>query len=182
MVAALIDGRAAPQALADSAGPLTALVDAVAERLEIAEPVAAYKWSAQAAIEDPARVAQEIATLREDALAEHVDPDYVARVFADQISATEAVEYSRFSDWKLDPAGAPPAPADLSVPRAAIDTLNTKILSHIALNLSLLNSPACARGLADARADAIRLRHFDNLYQRALTTATQSYCQAQMPA
>ena len=56
---------AAPRARADSA--LSALVDALAERLEIAEPVAAYKWSAHGDIEDPVRVEQEMATLREDA-------------------------------------------------------------------------------------------------------------------
>lgn len=170
---------AAPLAQAQGAGPLTALVDAAAERLQIADPVAAYKWSAHGDIEDPARVAQERATLREDALAEHVDPDYVERVFTDQINATEAIEYSRFAQWKLEPAGSnPPAPADLSASRAAIDTLNTKILSQISLNWSLLNSPSCTREVTNARADVIRSRSFDNLYQRALTAATRSYCQA----
>src|SRR4051812_8628772 len=122
----------APRASADNA--LSALVDALAERLEIAEPVAAFKWSAHGDIEDPAHVEQELVTLREDAASGQIDPDYVVRVFGDQINATEAIEYRRFADWKLDPGGVPPAPADLSASRAAIDTLNAKILSHIALN------------------------------------------------
>lgn len=172
----------APPARAEAPGPLTALVDAAAERLQIAEPVAAYKWSAHAAIEDPVRVEQELAILREDATSQHIDPDYIAQVFDDQINATEAIEYRRFADWKLNPVGAPPAPPDLSAPRAAIDALNTKILSQVVLNWSLLHSPACARSLADARDGAIRVRGFGDLYQQALTTATRSYCQTEFPA
>ncbi|KQH78159.1 chorismate mutase [Mycobacterium gordonae] len=182
VVALVLAGGPAPQSRAEGSGPLTALVDALAERLAIAEPVAAYKWGAHAAIEDPVRVQQELVTLREDAASAQVDPDYVARVFSDQIAATEAIEYSRFADWKLAPAAVPPAPADLAASRAAIDALNTKILSHISLNWGLLNSPACPGLLRNARSEVTRLRGLDNLYQRALTAATAAYCQAQPPA
>lgn len=181
-VALVLAGGAAPQSRAEGAGPLTALVDALAERLAVAEPVAAYKWGAHAAIEDPVRVQQELTTLRGDAASAQVDPDYVARVFGDQIAATEAIEYSRFADWKLAPAAVPPAPADLAASRATIDALNTKILSHISLNWGLLNSPACPGLLRTARSEVMRLRGLDNLYQRALTAATAAYCQAQPPA
>jgi chorismate mutase len=66
--------------------------------------------------------------------------------------------------------------------RSVIDALNNKILSQIALNWSLLHSPACTRQLEDASSATILARGFDDLYQRALSTATQSYCQAQPPA
>ncbi|TDK95203.1 chorismate mutase [Mycobacterium paragordonae] len=181
-VAILIVGCTAPQGRAEGAGPLTALVDALAERLTIAEPVAAYKWGAHGDIEDPVRIQQELATLREDAASAHVDPDYVARVFSDQIDATEAIEYRRFADWKLEPAAVPPPPADLAGSRAVIDALNTKILSHISLNWSLLHSPACAGLLHDARAEVTRQRNLDDLYRRALTAATASYCPTQPSA
>jgi chorismate mutase len=171
-----------PWARAEGSGPLTALVDSLAERLALAEPVAAYKWSTHAAIEDSARVEQELSTLREDAASAHVDPDYVVRVFSDQIAATEAIEYRRFADWKLDPAAVTPAPADLAASRAAIDALNTKILSHIAFNWSLLTAAECAGLLQHSRDEVTRLRGLDNLYQRALTAATASYCQPQRPA
>ncbi|OBI92370.1 chorismate mutase [Mycobacterium asiaticum] len=173
----------APQARADAA--LTVLIDAVAERLQIAEPVAAYKWSTHTPIEDPARVEQELATLRADAEALQIDPDYpdyVATIFRDQVGATEAIEYSRFAQWKLDTAGAPPPPQDLSASRAQIDTLNTKILSQASLNWSLLRSPSCGFRLDEARTVVIRARRFDDLYQRALNAATRSYCQGQSAA
>jgi chorismate mutase len=184
-VVVLLAFLAVTPAHADSTSPLFALVDAAVERLQVAESVAAFKWSAHVAIEDPDRVQQELAALSADAGAQNIDPEYVARVFGDQISATEAIEYSRFADWKLDPASntqAPAAPADLSASRSAIDALNNKILSQIALNWSLLHSPARGRQLESARSQTMRARGFNNLYQRALSTATRSYCQAQPAA
>lgn len=112
----------------------------------------------------------------------NIDPDYVTRVFDDQIRATEAIEYSRFSDWKLNPASAPPEPPDLSASRSAIDSLNNRMLSQIWSHWSLLSAPSCAAQLDRAKRDIVRSRHLDSLYQRALTTATQSYCQALPPA
>lgn len=182
VLAAFIAGTATAPARANGAGPLTELAATLAERLQIAEPVAAYKWNANTAIDDPARVDQELSALRTEAAAAHIDPDYVGRVFSDQIRATLAIEYQRFADWKLDPAGVPPAPVDLSVSRAAIDAMNTKILSHITLNWGLLNSPACAGLLQDATGEAIRSHRFDDLYRRAVTVATASYCRAQPTA
>lgn len=172
----------AAQVRADSTGPLTALVDATAQRLQLAESVAAFKWSTQAAVEDPNREQQELAGLREDAAAQHLDPGYVVRVFGDQFNAMDAIEYSRFAEWKLNPGNVPAAPADLSASRSAIDGLNNKILSQIVLNWSLLASPACARQRNDASSETIRAHGFDDLYQRALSSATQSFCQAPPPA
>jgi chorismate mutase len=170
------------QVRADTTSPLTALVDATAQRLQIAESVAAFKWGTQAAIEDPSREQQELAGLREDAAAQNLDPDYVARVFGDQFSAMDAIEYSRFADWKLNPSDVPAAPADLSASRSAIDGLNNKILSQIGLNWSLLGSPGCARRLTDASSETIRAHRFGTLYQQALSRATASFCQAPPPA
>ena len=74
-VVALVVLLAAPQARADSTSPLTELVDAAAARLQVAEPVAAFKWRAHGLIEDPGRVEQELAALRADATAKRIDAD-----------------------------------------------------------------------------------------------------------
>lgn len=167
----------APPARTDNLSPLTELVDAAAQRLQIAEPVAAYKWNAHGAIEDPGRVEQELAKLRDDAIARHVAPDYVARIFGDQIDATEAIEYTRFADWKLNPRQVPAAPPDLSTSRSTIDTLNQTMLSQLSANWDLLRSPACVAQLDGARAGVVQARQLDGLYQQALSLATQTYCQ-----
>ncbi len=176
-LAVLLAALLVTQARADPTSPLTELVDAAAQPLEVAEPVAAFKWHAHGAIEDPARVQQELAKLGAAATAEHIDPSYVTRVFGDQIDATEAIEYSRFAEWKLDPHGVAAAPPDLSASRSAIDELNQTMLTQIVANWDLLHSPACAPQLDAARSDVIRVRQLDGFYQRALSLATQSYCQ-----
>ncbi|OBH36722.1 chorismate mutase [Mycobacterium intracellulare] len=167
---------AAP-ARADGADPLTPLVDAAAQRLQVADPVAAYKWNTHGAIEDPVRVQQELARLGDDADAAHVDRDYVTRVFGDQISATEAIEYGRFADWKLDPGDAPAESPDLAASRSTIDGLNQVMLAQLSADWDVLHSPACARQLDAARNDVVASRGLDGLYRRALWSATQSYCQ-----
>ncbi len=146
-------------ARADAASPLTPLLDAAAQRLHVADPVAAYKWNTH------------------EAVAENIDRDYVTRVFGDQISATEAIEYSRFADWKLDAASAPADAPELSSSRSAIDALNQTMLTEISANWGLLRSPQCATQLDAARSGVIQAHQFDNLYRQALSSATQSYCQ-----
>ncbi|AGL37135.1 MULTISPECIES: chorismate mutase [Bacteria] len=165
------------KARADTADPLTELVDTAVQRLQLAEPVAAYKWNSHGAVEDPARVAQQLALLGDQAAAENIDRDYVTRVFGDQIRATEAIEYSRFASWKLNPGEAPADAPDLTASRAAIDDLSRTMLTALAADWPLLHSPACAALLADARRAVVGDRRLDTLYQRALTSATQSYCQ-----
>jgi chorismate mutase len=167
----------ATEARADPTGPLTALVDAAAQRLQVAEPVAAFKWNTHGAIEDPGRVQQELAKVGAEASAAHIDPNYVTRVFADQINATEAIEYGRFAGWKLNPADALAAPPDLSASRSTIDGLNQTMLSQMVTNWDLLHSPACAPDLDNARAEVIRAGQLDGLYQQALSLVTESYCQ-----
>jgi chorismate mutase len=158
------------------ASALTELVDAAAQRLQIAEPVAAFKWNSHGAIEDPGRVQEELAKLSADAAGEHIDPTYVTRVFGDQINATEAIEYQRFADWKLNPSGAPAGPPDLPASRSAIDGLNQTMLTQIAANWDLLRSPQCPGQLDAGRDGVTQARQLDDLYQRALRRATQSYC------
>jgi chorismate mutase len=158
------------------ASTLTELVDAAAQRLQTAEPVAAFKWNSHGAIEDPGRVQDELAKLSTDAAGERIDPTYVTRVFADQINATEGIEYSRFADWKLNPSSAPAGSPDLSASRSTIDGLNQTMLTQIVAHWDLLHSPACAPQLDAARTAVIRAHQLESLYQHALSLATQSYC------
>jgi chorismate mutase len=173
-VATLLAG--ATPARADATSPLTELVDAAAQRLQIAEPVAALKWSTHGDIHDPTRVQQELNKLGADATAQRIDPGYVTRVFTDQINATEAIEYARFADWQRNPSDVPAAPPDLSASRSTIDGLNQTMLTQLVRDWDLLHSPACAPQLDVARGDVIQRRQLDNLYQQALSAATESYC------
>ncbi|KAA0102402.1 chorismate mutase [Mycolicibacterium sp. P1-18] len=163
-------------AVADAPSPLFALVDAAAQRLQTAQPVAASKWITGGSIEDPARERQVIDAVTTAAKTQNVDTDYVGRVFRDQIDATVGVEYGYFSAWKLDPAGAPTTAPDLSESRSAIDGYNRTMVNEIAAQQDSLHSPSCAGDLEAAKAAVVASRGLDDLYQRGLTHATDSYC------
>jgi chorismate mutase len=156
--------------------PLFELVDAATQRLQTAEPVAATKWLTGGSIEDAARVEQVLAAVSADATGRGVDGDYVRRIFTDQIHATEAVEYTRFAQWKLDPASAPGSAPDLAASRASIDRLNAEMVEQVAVHSSLLRSPECMAVLDGAKAAVTNARALEPLYQQALSFSTRSYC------
>ncbi|MFS0896308.1 chorismate mutase [Mycolicibacterium litorale] len=174
--AALGAAVTATPAHADDGGPLTALVDAAAQRLSTAEPVAANKWNTKAPIEDPVRVQQVLAAVTTDASARGVDAERVRRVFADQIAATEAIQYSRFAQWKLDPAAAPTTAPELASSRSVIDGLNRTMVEQMAAQWPLLQSPQCADRVREATEAVATARALDQLYRDALWFATRSYC------
>ncbi len=107
--AALLVGQVAlaPAAAAQPFFPFQQLVDAAAQRLATADPVAAAKWINGGPITDKARADQVLDSVAADATAHGIDPQYVREVFADQIAANEGVQYTRFGQWKFDPGTAP---------------------------------------------------------------------------
>jgi chorismate mutase len=167
---------AAGGAGATAPSPLTALVDAATVRLQTADSVAASKWLAKGSIEDPARADQVLSAVTADAVSVGIDADYVRQIFTDQIAATEAVEYGRFSEWKLDPSAAPTTAPDLSASRSAIDALNQTMVAEIASQWQLLQSSGCVADRDDAVAAVASAHQLDALYREALERATRSYC------
>jgi chorismate mutase len=167
----------AAAANADSVSPLNRLVDTAAQRLATADPGAAFKWINGGDITDPQRVDQVMDAVGSDATAHGIDAQYVATVFTDQINATEAIEFTRFGQWKFDPATAPTAAPDLSESRSAIDGFNKTMVDEIALQWNSLHSPTCAVELQQATEAIGDARQLDPLYRLALSSATRSYCQ-----
>jgi chorismate mutase len=166
-----------PTAHADNANPLHELVDAATQRLQTAEPVSASKWRNGGSIEDPQRVDQVLAAVGADATRKGVDAEYVRRIFTDQVHATEAIEYTRFAQWKLDPGSAPGVAPDLAASRAIIDRLNADMVEQVAVHWPVLHSPDCVATLDDAETAVVSARGLDPLYQQALSFSTRSYCQ-----
>ena len=172
----MLGAGSAPPASADAPSPLTALVDASAQRLATADAVAASKWITGGSIEDPARERQVLDAVTSVARTRGVDADYVGTIFRDQIDATVGVEYARFSAWKLDPALAPETAPNLSDSRGVIDALNRTMVDEVAAQRDSLHSAGCAAELQAAQDAVIDARHLDGLYQQALSSATRSYC------
>lgn len=174
--AAIVAGMSVPVASADDPGQLHALVDAAAQRLQTADPVAAYKWVNGGSIEDPARVATVLDNVAADATAHGIDPTYVRAAFENQIHATEGVEYILFGHWKFVPAAAPAGAPDLAESRTAIDGFNKTMVAEMAAQWGVLHGPGCPAALDDARAAVAAERALDPLYADALDVATASYC------
>ena len=158
------------------ANPLTALVDAPAQRLLTADAVAAWKFNTGGVVVDPRREQEVIDAVATYAVTRSVDPDYVKGVFRDQIDATRALEHGRIAQWKLDPASVPAHVPELSACRADIDVLNRTMVDEIALRWDSLRSPACAPDLENAKRVVIDTRRLDAPSQQALAYATQKYC------
>ncbi len=167
---------AAPVAHADPVNPLQPLVDAAAQRLLTADPVAANKYLNGGQIQDPAREQQVLDTVAAAATIMGADPAYTREVFRDQIDASVAVQYSLFAHWKLDPAAVPATAPDLTATRATIDGLNQTIVSEIAAQWPTLTAPSCAADLGVAVEQVATQRALDPLHRRALVFATGDYC------
>ena len=171
----LVAAAAGPGSVrADPANPLSELVEAAAQRLQVAESVAAAKWRTGTAVEDPARVRQQLDALGAAADAAGLDPGYVTAIFADQIAATEALQYRRFAEWKLDGSAVPVGAPEFAASRDAIDALNQVMLDQIRQRWPVLRAPECA-ALREQATD-VAGRTLDGFYQQALTAATRSYC------
>jgi chorismate mutase len=166
-----------PTAVGQPVLPYYRLVDTAAQRLATADPVAAYKWINGGPITDPQRANQVLDGVGAAAAAHGINPQYVRAVFADQIAATEGVEYIRFGQWKFDGATAPTSAPDLSESRSLIDGFNKAMVDEIALHWNSLQSTGCAQELLEATAAVADDRRLDGLYRQALSSATRSYCQ-----
>jgi chorismate mutase len=167
---------AAGPAAADPDSRLVPLVDAAAQRLQTADPVAAVKFHTQTAVHDAQRAQEVLDAVTADATSRHIDPNFVRTVFEDQIDATEAVEYARLSQWLLEAASAPLTPPDLAASRAAIDALNQTMVEEIARQWDLLHAPQCPADLGRAVEVVAESRKLDDVYRRALAFATHSSC------
>lgn len=176
LVLAVLATPALPTAHAEPGSPLYTLVDTAVLRLQTAEPVAESKWVNGGPITDGPRAQQVLDAVGADAAARNVDPAYVQAIFRNQIDATEAIQYTRFGQWKLDPATAPRTAPDLAASRTQIDGYNRAMVEQIALHWDSLQAPTCPTDLQRAVTQVVAERKLDALQQRALDTATGSYC------
>ena len=173
----LLVGAFPATADAEPVDRLYRLVDTAAQRLATADPVAAFKWvNGGPPIDDPPRAAAVLDAVDADATAHGVDPDYVRAIFTDQIDATEGIEYTRFAQWKFDPATAPTTAPDLSESRTAIDGFNKTMVGEIAVQWDSLHGIACTGEVQEATDAVATDRRLDPLYRQALSSATRSYC------
>lgn len=164
------------EAAAPHGNPWDGVIDAAARRLLTADPVAVAKWHSHQPIDDPAREQQVLAAVEAQATPLGLDPDYVHRVFRDQLDATKDVERARIAAWTGDPASAPAAGTGLAAIRGQIDSLDRIMVEGLAENTAAAHSPVCRAEVVAAVTGAAVRHRLDPVTARALFDATRDYC------
>ncbi|MBO1537532.1 chorismate mutase [Pseudomonas sp. OA65] len=130
---------------------LTPLLNAIGERLAIADQVALSKWDSGKPVEDRQREREVIAGAVAQAPAYKLSGETVEAFFAAQIEANKMVQYINLSDWALD-GKAPdlPRPDLVGEIRPQLDRLQKRLLQQLADFAPYRTDPQCPQWLAQA--------------------------------
>ncbi|GAA2015635.1 gamma subclass chorismate mutase AroQ [Nakamurella flavida] len=165
-----------PGGTAVPGGSLTAVLDAVAARLSVADDVARAKWAnGRQAITDPDQENRVLAAVRQQATALGIDPDVAERVFRAQIDASKQVQQALYDRWSADPAVLPVDVPDLTAVRGRIATHSDELLAALRSAEPELAEPTCRADL-DAALDRLITAITEPAELRALPTATAELC------
>lgn len=156
---------------------LTPLAELSAERVLVADKVAAAKWRSGQPIDDPAREQQVLDAAAAEAQQIGTDPAEVVRVFKDQIEASKVVQRGLFALWQADPAQAPTSSPDLSQIRAQLDRIDHALVQAIAGTQHVRSSPSCDARLAVAYGRTVEALRLDALHSLALARALPHVCE-----
>lgn len=152
---------------------LTPLLNAIGERLAIADQVALSKWDSGKPVEDRQREREVIAAAVAQAPAYKLSGETVEAFFAAQIEANKMVQYINLSDWALD-GKAPdlPRPDLVGQIRPQLDRLQKRLLQQLADFAPYRTDPQCPQWLA--RATHHNKQH--PVHRLALIRATGGLC------
>ncbi|WP_103353294.1 chorismate mutase [Amycolatopsis sp. CA-128772] len=159
-----------------STSSLWRLTDLAAQRVAIADQVAAAKYGTPSPIDDPAREQQIYDSVAARAPGLGLAPAAAVRFFRAQIEANKLVQRGLYARWDAHPGQAPTTRPDLARIRPVIDRLNTDLLTELASTTPVRAARTCPiRRLLTA--DVVDLSHrFDALHARALAEATSATC------
>ncbi|MFH8658900.1 chorismate mutase [Streptomyces afghaniensis] len=190
--AALAVGTAGPATTAERPAPvrhtavahgptpdLTPVTELLAQRLLLADKVAAAKYGTDTPIDDPEREARILDDVRARAVGLGLEPDAVAAVFRDQIEANKLVQRGLYARWDAHPAERPTERPDLAKEvRPALDRITTQLLAALDDTERARSLPSCGPRLATAAGWSAYTHGFDTLHLKALGRALPSVCGA----
>lgn len=110
---------------------LEALADFAAQRVQIADAVAAAKWGTDAPINDPGREQAVLDSVAMKSTQFAIDPAASIEIFTDQIEANKAVQYALYSRWSAHPDQAPTSRPDLGQVRPILDHITDGLLAQL---------------------------------------------------
>ncbi|WP_336605613.1 chorismate mutase [Streptomyces sp. BA2] len=167
----------APAAVPSAVHGLTPLTDLFAERLLIADKVAAAKYGSGRPIDDPAREQKILDDVAARALALGLAPDAAVAVFRDQMEANKLVQRGLYTRWDEHPDERPAQRPDLDKEvRPALDRITTQILTTLVATQDVRNSPSCELRLYGAAARSAYDHKLDVLHLKGLERALPSAC------
>ena len=184
-VAAVTLSGAAPAAAVPSApvraasvAGLAPLTDLFAERLLLADKVAAAKYGTDTPIDDPVREGQILDDVAGRAVGLGLDPDAVTAVFRDQIEANKLVQRGLYARWDAHPDQRPTERPDLvKEVRPQLDRITTELLNALRDTEALRDRPSCGPRLRVAAVRSAYGHRLDALHVEGLVRALPSVCQ-----
>ena len=156
---------------------LTPLTDLFAERLLLADKVAAAKYGTDKPIDDPVREQQILDDVAARATGLGLDPDGVKAVFRDQIEANKLVQRGLYARWDAHPEERPTERPDLvKEVRPQLDRITTELLGALHDTGRLRTSASCEPRLAVAAVRSAYGHELDALHVEGLVRALPSVC------
>ncbi|MGO0999420.1 gamma subclass chorismate mutase AroQ [Lysobacter sp. CA196] len=151
---------------------LTRLAELSAQRLLLADTVAASKRHSGKPVEDAARESEQLERLGAQAAAHGLTQAQATAFFKAQMEANKLVQYRLLAE----PAHRPSAAVDLGPVRERLDRLNVELLDALAPAMQEAQSEACV--LRSDRAQRLAARHhrLDDLHRTALVRAFGDLC------
>jgi chorismate mutase len=137
------------------------LVDASAQRIEVARQVAFAKWDSHRPVEDQRREDEVISAAVAQGVDRGLNREFVARIFKAQIDANKFVQYALLSEWRRL-GSAPQHPQfDLSrTIRPELDTIQSRLIDELVVIRNLRRIPSCKPRLSSA-IDSYLAQHQD---------------------
>lgn len=157
-----------------SVAGLAQVVRLAAERVMVADQVAAAKLGTGQPVTDPAREAVVVADARAKADREGVDPEWVARVVGDQIAASTQVQNDLLRQWSDHPHSQPAERPDLARVRSEITRISNELVAALKVVDPARAQEACSSSLAEAV--AAQATELDASHRAALDRALVSVC------
>ncbi|GAB2791915.1 chorismate mutase [Streptomyces daliensis] len=170
-------GPVTASATAPATEGIPAIAGLSAERVRLADKVAAAKWGTDQPIDDPARERQVLADVAERSAGMGIDPAEATAVFRDQIEANKLVQRGLFARWEAHPEERPTERPDLAKEvRPALDRITTGLLERLKETEDARHAPSCAARLVHGSARAALTQRLDALHGAGLARAVPSVC------
>ncbi|MGW2379160.1 chorismate mutase [Streptomyces lincolnensis] len=167
----------APVRAAAVAPGLTPLTDLFAQRLLLADKVAAAKYGTDKPIDDPVREQQILDDVAARAVGLGLDPAAVQAVFRDQIEANKVVQRGLYARWDAHPSERPTERPDLvKEVRPQLDRITTQVLEQLERTQGVRDRNSCEPRLAVASVRSAFGYRLDALHLEGLARAVSSVC------